>query len=191
MWPWEHLAVGYICVSLAWRLARGEGPSETATLLLAVGTQLPDLVDKPLSWGLGLFPSGFAVGHALVVAVPVGLAAVVLARRRGHLEYGAAFAIGYWSHLVADVADGVRFGDGIDVGRVLWPFVTHEPYGTDYGLARGWVYLTEFANELPTLDLTSVLVLYLVVPVAGLLLWLADGAPGPRGLYRLAVGSGQ
>lgn len=187
MWPWEHLAVGYLLYSLGSRAVRGERPSETGTLVLLFGTQLPDLVDKPLSWGLGLFPSGFAIAHSVFVAVPVGVVAVVVADRLDHRQLGVALAVGYWSHLLADVVNTLRFGQDLGVERVLWPLVTHDPYATDYGLARGWVYLTEFVRELATMEVTAVLVLYVLVPLPGLLLWVADGSPGPRGLYRFAV----
>ena len=82
MWPWEHAAVGYLLLSLGSR-ASGRGPPSTpAVLALLFGTQLPDLVDKPLSWEFDLFPSGYAVGHSALVAVPVGLLVLALGRRR-------------------------------------------------------------------------------------------------------------
>lgn len=188
MWPWEHLAFGYVFYSLGWRLSRREAPSESATLWLAFGTLLPDLVDKPLSWGLGLFPSGYAIGHAVLVAVPVGVAVVALAARRGREAEGIAFTTGYWSHLVGDVLNTLRFDQGLGVDRVLWPLVEQSPYGTDYGLARGLVYLSEFVRELQMEDPTTIVVLYVVLPLPGLVLWVLDGTPGVRGLYRHAVG---
>ncbi|WP_255198817.1 metal-dependent hydrolase [Halorarius litoreus] len=184
MWPWEHLAFGYLLYSLLWRVYRGEGPTEGAALLLVVGTQVPDLVDKPLSWEFGVFPTGHALGHSVLVAVPLAVLVLAVARRYGRLDLGSAFVVGQLSHILGDVIDPLRAGSDIAVGRALWPVVTGTPYDVDYGISRGFVYLAEFAAEVATQDPASLL-LYLTFPLLGGLLWLADGAPGPRGAYRL------
>ena len=58
MWPWGHLALGYLLHSPLARARFGRPPTDRATLLLVIGTQLPDLVDKPLAWWLGVLPAG-------------------------------------------------------------------------------------------------------------------------------------
>ncbi|MFC6864103.1 hypothetical protein ACFQGE_11620 [Halomicroarcula sp. GCM10025817] len=48
MWSWGHLGFGYL---LCWPVARlnGNGSmNDSSALVLALGTQLPDLVNKPL-----------------------------------------------------------------------------------------------------------------------------------------------
>jgi hypothetical protein len=57
MWPWEHLAVGYLLYSVSCVLW-GRYPTRIGVAALAFGTQFPDLVDKPLGWWLGVLPSG-------------------------------------------------------------------------------------------------------------------------------------
>jgi len=188
MWPWEHLAVGYLLYSLGARALGRDPPSDGGVVALAVATQLPDLLDKPLSWGLGWFPSGYAVGHSAFVALPLGVAAVVVARRAARPDLGAAFAVGHWSHLAADVLSPLRGGDGPSVSRVLWPIAEVRPYGTDYGLRRGAVYVERFVAELSAMDLTAVVLLYLLVPLGTLALWALDGAPGARPVVRAVDG---
>lgn len=185
MWPWEHAAVGYLLFSPSVHAVCQRAPRGPSVLVLAAATQLPDVVDKTLSWGLGLFPTGFSVAHSVFVAVPVGLAVFVAANRTDRRTWGIALAVGYWSHLLADVVDPLRYGAGVRVNRVLWPLVVHEPYSQQLGLARGFVYLREFVATLPETDLTSVTGLYLLTPVLAVLLWLLDGTPGPATLYRI------
>lgn len=178
MWPWEHLAAGYLLFSLGLRAVGRDPPTDVAILALAVATQLPDLVDKPLSWGLGWFPTGHAIGHSAFVAVPVGLGVLHLGRRHGHSQVGAAILVGYWSHLLTDVVNPLRYGSSVSPGRVLWPVVEADPYTTNYGLGRGLVYFEALYAELSTMSLSSVILLYLLLPAAMIGLWLLDGAPG-------------
>jgi hypothetical protein len=131
-----------------------------------------------------VFPTGHALGHSILVAVPLALVVLAIAHRYGRLDLGGAFVVGQFSHILGDIIDPLRFGDGIAVSRALWPVVTGNPYDVDYGIARGLVYFREFAAELATVG-TSTLLVYLTIPVLGGLLWLVDGAPGPRGAYRL------
>jgi hypothetical protein len=71
MWPWGHLALGYLLYSPFARARFGRPPTDRATLLLAFGTQLPDLVDKPLAWRLDVLPAGRTLGHSLLSVVAV------------------------------------------------------------------------------------------------------------------------
>lgn len=185
MWPWEHLAVGYLCYSLGARALGRTPPSDAAAAVVAVAALLPDLVDKPLSWGLGWFPSGYAVGHSALVAAPLGAGLLLAGYRRGRPALAVAAVVGYWSHLLADVFDPLRRGEPPLPGRVLWPVSDPAPYGTDYGLGRGVVYLDRLAATLaaaPPADLLS----YLLLPAATAALWALDGAPGPGLAVRAA-----
>lgn len=184
MWPWEHAAVGYLLLSVGLRASGRSPPSGAAALLLLVGTQTPDLVDKPLSWGLDVFPSGYAVGHSAFVALPAGVLALLLAHRWDRPRAVGAFVVGYWSHLVADVLGPLRDGGEPILSRVLWPAVSAAPYEHDYGLGRGLVYLQRFVTDLPSMDPGSVLVLYLALPLATFVLWLVDGSPGVSAVVR-------
>ena len=177
MWPWEHLAFGYVIYSLAVRAIWRRSPSGAETVALVVATQLPDLVDKPLSWGLKLFPSGYAVGHSLLFGVPLLGAVLVLAQRRGRVEVGAAFAVGYLSHLAGDVVSLT----GLRVERLLWPFVSFPSYGTDRGfVGRFGYYLGRYLHDVAEPENIVLVGAYLAAFVAVGVLWLSDGAPGIR-----------
>jgi hypothetical protein len=177
MWPWEHAAIGYLLYSLGRRALGHDPPEDTATIVLAVATVLPDLVDKPLSWGLGLFPTGYAIAHSLFVAIPLGAAALALGRKYSKLSLGIAFTIGYWSHLLGDVLNPVRTGNSMDWSRILWPVVEAQPYETDRGLERGLRYLREFVGAIPTMNSLEILLL-VGLPAVTAAVWLLDGAPG-------------
>lgn len=184
MWPQEHAGVGYLLYSIGLRLLGREPPSDVETLGLLVATQVPDLVDKPLSWGLGWFPSGYAVGHSVFVALPLGIAGLAYGRWSGHTRTSAAVVLGYWSHLLADVVSPIRAGDPAQPGRLLWPVVEMAPYETDYGLGRGLVYGREFLQTLPSVDPLEIVVLYILLPALTVGIWVLDGTPGTAMLGR-------
>lgn len=186
MWPWEHVALGYLLLSLGHRASGRDPPSDAPALLLAVGALLPDLVDKPLSWGLDLYPTGFGPGHSAFVAVPVGLLVIGVGVDRDRRLRAGGFVVGYWSHLAADVLDPLRYGLSPLPGRILWPVVAGAPYEQDLGLGRGLSYLAEFLAMLATSDPVTIVVLYLLLPLVTLGLWLYDGVPGIRFLVRAA-----
>ncbi|MFW5918633.1 MAG: metal-dependent hydrolase [archaeon] len=187
MWPWEHVAVAYLSYSLARRLSTGTPPGGSDTAALVVASQGPDLIDKPLSWGLGVFPTGYAIGHSVLIAGPVGAVVIAVGYWKGRLRMASAVVLGYWSHLIADVVSPLRSGDPLGYARVLWPLVTFPGYEADLGIGRGWIYLVEFLSSFGSMDATTVFVKYLTLPVALLVLWVVDGAPGLRGLKRAGL----
>ena len=178
MWPWEHAALGYLLFSLGLRLLGYDSPSDAAAFVLLFATQLPDLIDKPLSWGLGVFPSGYALGHSMFFAIPVGALVFAWSVRADQRRLGVAFAVGYWSHLVSDVLDPLRYGAAPSPERVLWPAVTGAPYEQDLGLGRGVSYLVDFYAALGSLDPVTLVVAYLLLPLGTIALWISDGMPG-------------
>lgn len=187
MWPWEHAAVGYLVYSLGLRALGRDPPGDREAVGVLVATLVPDLVDKPLSWVFGVFPTGYALGHSALVAFPVGAAALVAGRARGRFRLGAAVVAGYWSHLAADALNPIRSGGAPRFGRVLWPAVTGSPYEEDLGAGRGLAYLTDFVASLAALDPVALLVGYLLLPLFTLAVWTLDGAPGlgpVRGVVR-------
>jgi len=180
MWPWEHLAVGYLCYAAyarrRWRVA----PAADATFALALATQLPDLIDKPLAWGLGVLPSGRSLAHSLLVAAPLTALAVALAARFGRRRVGVAFALAYASHLAGDVAYPLLTDGALRAGFLLWPLVPApaDPSGGVALLAHVRALLGDFRAFLDT----PLGVAYLLFEVGllgwALARWVGDGAPG-------------
>jgi hypothetical protein len=91
---------------------------------LAIGTQLPDLIDKPLAWYLGVIPSGRSLAHSLFTAFVLFVILEWITRRYDRRELNVAFAIGYLSHLAADLAYPALSGEYEGVGMLLWPAIS-------------------------------------------------------------------
>jgi len=186
MWPWEHAAVGYLLYSLWCRVVYREPPSDLPVAALIIGSQLPDMIDKPLSWGLGVFQTGYALGHSALITIPVGLAVGIRSIRTAHHRTVTALLVGYWSHLAGDVVNPLRSGGTIALDTVLWPVVVGPPYEQDLGLARGLVYITDLFDSLQTADSLPLLGGYLLVPALAVAVWIADGMPGTAVFSRLS-----
>lgn len=179
MWPWEHVAVGYVLIS-TYHHARFRAPPGDAVAIVAVlGAALPDLVDKPLSWSLGLFPSGYSIAHSAFVASLLILLVAGLGYRYGRPEVATAFALGYGSHLVGDVLFPALQGGRLAFERVLWPVVTLPPYDRQLDLvSRTLLYLHRHVARTLSGGIGPGLVLEVSLVLFVLLLWFYDGFPG-------------
>lgn len=178
MWPWEHLAFGYLLYSGYARLWYRRPPTDVPVIVLAVATQVPDLIDKPLAWSFEILPSARSLGHSVFFAFVVVTAAAVVARRRGTPKIGAAVAVGYLSHLLGDVLYPVMVGDSITGGYLFWPLVRQSGEPTPGIYEETIRLLGEFVVYLGSPDGTAYLVLELGIAVLVVLLWIADGWPG-------------
>ena len=174
MWPWDHAAVAYLLLSAASRGLWGAPPTRRVGIVAVVAGLLPDLIDKPLSWGLGLLPAGRSLGHSLLIAAPT-LAlllalGVALDRRRGTV----AFAVGYLSHLAGDVAYPLLVDGELRVGFLLWPLVAVDSSGSGGGVP----YLTELLVEFVAVLASPGGVFYLLADAAllglAVAVWRAD-----------------
>ena len=167
MWPLGHAAIAYICYSVFTRTTLERPPAHLPVLAVLLGSQFPDLVDKPLAWYLGVLPTGRTLAHSLLFLIPVTIAVYLLADRYGHRLSGIAFGIGALSHTLVDAAPALW--GGTDPGFLLWPVVPVEAYEsgaptvTDLFLAslNDPYFLSEF-----------------VFAAIALVLWRRDGYPG-------------
>jgi len=183
MWPWEHLAVGYLAYSLYCRLRADGPPGGRPVVALAVGSQFPDLVDKPLSWSLGLLASGHSLGHSVFVAVPVAALAVLAGGALGRRRAGEGFAVGYLVHLPSDVFYPLIRGGRPNADAVLWPLTSAPASEANAGLFETFRRLFgRYASELLAADLTAYLALELGLLVGVVALWIYDGMPPFRAL---------
>lgn len=174
MWPWGHLAFGYVVYSLVSRLGRGRAPAWPAVAFLALGTQAPDLVDKPLAWTWNVLPSGRSLAHSLIFGtVIVGVVVAVL--RRLDVASGEAFAVGYYSHLVGDVVVPLAQGEFHQMSFLLWPVL---PVPDSGGPSVGII------EYILTAELTARFLLEVGLAALVGLWWLLDGAPGAAELWR-------
>lgn len=178
MWPWGHLAVGYVAFSAFVRVRLESPLGDRAVVVLAVATQLPDLIDKPLAWQFGLLSNGIGVAHSLLVGVPLALAAGLVIWQTGRQQLGAAVAIGYGSHVLGDLLFGALFSEPPLLPAFLWPLYGTPPSTTPgFGL-KVWELLVNSRALLGSAMGRTYFALEALLLVATLLLWLADGAPG-------------
>ena len=169
MWPWGHLGVAYLLYTAYTHRRFDRAPLALPALALAVGSQFPDLVDKPLAWTLGVLPGGRTLGHSLLFAAVLIPAVYALTLRFDRLEVATAFVIGHLSHLLADIPPSVLTGDLSGTEFLLWPRVdqpAEEPVG---GILDAILtYYTMGAYEWFQLGIF----------VVGAVVWYRDGAPG-------------
>lgn len=166
MWPWGHAAVAYLLYS-AWCYTReGRPPEAIPVLAVGIGSQLPDLVDKPLAWWLHVLPTGRTLAHSLVVALPIiGVLWWVL---DGSRDSVAAFGVGWISHSIVDVVPSVVAGEWSYALFPFWPVLSTPPYRTEQS----------FAAHLLGIEPTAQLFVELVAVLVALAAWRRDGYPG-------------
>ena len=178
MWPWEHLAFGYLLFSLYSHSRWEAPPTAGSAVVVAVATQIPDLVDKPLGWWFGVLPGGRTFAHSLLTAVPsIAVVAIVgwfLNSRRATV----GFAIGYLSHLVGDVLYPFVVKGEYSLAFLFWPIT-----GTGGEFDEPPVtHITELVADFVGFLGTPVGVVYLVVELLLLIstvaVWWRDGSPG-------------
>ncbi|ESS12453.1 MAG: putative membrane-bound metal-dependent hydrolase (DUF457) [uncultured archaeon A07HR60] len=181
MWPWGHLALGYLCYSVFTRVVWGRPPEKTAVLLLIVVTQAPDLIDKPLAYQAAVLPEGRSLAHSLFVAIPVCVTASVVASQTDHHRFGAAVVVGYLTHPLGDAYGPMVRGAVTELRFLFWPVVNPPDYPAD-SFADHWVMLVESLTQPgPAAALTGVgpeTAVSLGVGLGVVLLWYADGRPG-------------
>lgn len=180
MWPWEHLAVGYVLVSLLWRL-RGERPDLLAAFAVAFGTQFPDLVDKPLAWAFNVLDSGLAAGHSLLIAIPLCTVLVAVAHYTGYTRAALAFAVGYLSHIPGDAVHPMLFGEPFRWKVFFWPISSGAGEGSVDFLARVVELFTKTSSLALGPEGGTYIAFELLLLLTAFALWALDGAPGlPR-----------
>jgi len=174
MWPWGHLALGYLLYSGTRRVPSGLG---TLALALVLGSQVPDLLDKPLAWLLGVLPTGRSLGHSLPFAVLV-LAVLALVVRwwiPERPELGVAYGVGHLSHLLGDALYPVLAGEFAHLAFLGYPLVP--PFEYDIGQSVG--------AHLALIEFSPAFVFELVLVALAVGIRLADGRPG---LATLGIG---
>ena len=168
MWPWGHLAAGYLVYTAYTRLHTGDPPADVPALVALLGTQLPDLVDKPLAWSLAVLPTGRSLGHSLVVGAVVLPVAWALAARRDARPLAAALSVGWLSHLLGDALYPLVNGEFAHVAFLAWPLLPLPAYEVEASFAAHFALL----SPSPTLAFELALV------ALASLAWHADGYPG-------------
>jgi len=181
MWPWGHLAVGYLAYRVLAGVVNRWPPTQTTMIVLIFATQLPDIIDKPLAYSFSVLPEGRALMHSLLVAVPVCLWVLALYGVRS--DTGWAFTIGYLSHLLGDSYRSLLAGQWAELSFLLWPLFPPPDYSANsFGVHWEQLLATAgdvtisgiFTGNLPMVAYQALLAGVVVV------WWLYEGAPGIR-----------
>lgn len=165
MWPWGHAAVGYLSYVGIARARGWEAPDGRLVLAALVGSQLPDLVDKPLAWTFEILPSGRSLGHSLLaVALVVAIVWWLDDDDRwvgGIRPIWVAFVVGWVSHIFADGLHAAAAGRFSELSYAVWPLLPLPSYSTD----------PSFLAHLQTLRVDASLIVELTLCVIALGLW--------------------
>lgn len=179
MWPWEHLTFGYLLYSGYTRFVHRRRPTDDEAVVLATGTQFPDLVDKPLAWAFGILPSGLSLAHSVLFFVPLCVFLALLGRR---YPTGGAFCLGYGSHLMGDLLYPLATGGRLNPAFLLWPLVSRTPSDTR-GLFGNLMYYTDqFVVFLGTPRGYLYLFVEITLLILATVVWADDGIPGSYSL---------
>lgn len=112
MWPFTHLVIEYLLYTSYAHAHLRRLPSQFAAVLVLLGTQLPDLIDKPLALA-GVLSSGRALGHSLLFGLPlIALVGAAVYRPLIHVPGagGNSPPVEFRHALVVSVTDGVEVG---------------------------------------------------------------------------------
>jgi hypothetical protein len=174
MWPWAHAALGYWCYHYYRRRSVDAPPAGLSVVALAVGTQFPDLLDKPLAWYVGVLPTGRSLAHSVLTGGLLLAVAVALLRARGPRGSPAAFAIGYGSHLLGDAFEPLMTANWADLAFLVWPLLPSPASGP-----------TGLLAQLRAITAASQFLFGLALTATALVRWYRDGLPGLRALGAL------
>ena len=191
MWPWGHLAVGYLLYSGTNHLLTGSRPSPRAVFWLAIATQLPDLIDKPLAYWWHFLPEGRTLAHSYVFLGPLCLGVVLATRYLSASDVGAAFSIGVLSHPLADGLGAIHTANWEMLTYLVWPILPAPDYEAD-SFAHHVDQLMALIETLRSGSVTAAgwepIVLELSIVAVVLLLWVYDGMPPLLGTWRSILG---
>jgi len=176
--PLGHATLAYLLYTGHVLSQTRHRPQYLALVPLAIGSQFPDLVDKPLAY-VGVLTYGRSLAHSVFTFVLVSgviwWGATTLQARWVDTSWQdqlrgltpAAFASGYLSHLLGDLY-GPAISGSADVRFVLYPiYVVPRAAGDDIA---PWVRLVRIYREMRTHPQLE-LILFAFVVFVGLHLW--------------------
>lgn len=126
MYPHEHFVVALVPALAYILLCDGRPPTLHFVGVVFLGSQFPDLIDKPLAHELVLIPSGRVFMHSLPTAIPFLLLVGLYGWKTDRIRLSAAFVFAHLSHLVADHRELLQPNPEVSPD-LLWPFVSPIP----------------------------------------------------------------
>ena len=159
MLPLGHLSLAYLCYVGAAAVSRHRLPARWGLVWVAVGSQFPDLVDKPLAY-VGVVTYGRSLAHSLFTLLFISglvwvgtrrLAAAWSATRlpdQLRRTLPAAFSIGYASHLLGDAHEALLAGNLWEARFILYPLYQLPASPADE--VAPWIRLLDIYQQMET-----------------------------------------
>lgn len=127
MFPLGHFVVAAVPAVSYLMLQDRRLPGLQAVFVIGVGSQFPDLIDKPLSHLVFLLPPGGRIGaHSLPIAIPISVITLYVAWKLNRARAGEVFVFTYGVHIIADYRELLVPGGKAPAG-LLWPLVPAPP----------------------------------------------------------------
>jgi hypothetical protein len=121
--PSAHFAVALLPAAAYVAVRDRRLPTLRFGAVVFLGSQFPDLVDKPLAHQFGVLPSGRVFMHSLPTALPVMIAVALYGRRTDRPRVAGAFVFAHLSHLLADNYRPLLERPPRIRSDLLWPLV--------------------------------------------------------------------
>lgn len=121
MRPLEHFIVAALPVTAGVLLITRQRPSSTIIGATFVGSQFPDLIDKPLAFYTGLIPTGRVFMHSLPIAIPFLCVVGAYGWQTNHRAPALAFVFAHLSHIIADTYQTVLNTPLTPSPDLFWP----------------------------------------------------------------------
>lgn len=123
MFPIQHFIVAFVPALAYVVVCDRRLPTLRFVGVVFLGSQFPDLVDKPLAHQFVVLPSGRVFMHSLPTAVLLLLILGLYGWKTDRTRLSSAFVFAHLSHLLAD-NHGVLLGPNPQISPdLLWPFV--------------------------------------------------------------------
>lgn len=128
MRPVEHFAVAALPLVIYSLVRYRRLPTGRAILVVLIATQLPDLIDKPLAWTVGVLSSGRMFAHSLAIVLPILTIGIYVATRRGLGRPALLFSVSYLSHIAGDFYSIIWLGsEYYFFPNLFWPLLAANP----------------------------------------------------------------
>jgi len=125
--PVEHFIIVILPAVIVVLLVDRTLPSPVFIGAVFVGSQFPDLIDKPLAHEFGVIPSGRVFMHSLPPALLVWIGVAWYGWRTDRPRLSAAFITGHASHILADNYRAFQGPTPSIPPDMLWPITAAAP----------------------------------------------------------------
>lgn len=123
MFPHQHFIVALVPVVAYVLVSDRRLPTRHLVGVVFLGSQFPDLVDKPLAHQFVVLPSGRVFMHSVPTVLPFLLVLGVYGWKTERLGLSLAFGFAHLSHVLADHTSSLLSTNPQLPPELLWPFL--------------------------------------------------------------------